>query len=260
MAISAAPASRPWRRPTRSRKMPQTGEKPNIPEKCALRIRAMTPIPTPRADAAMAYTAISPVIAPWARPMAIAPARMAGSRSSVRNERLTVDAGVFRGGARSLGSGRSANMQPKATAEKIAAITQDAASRADWLACGDSTCASWISCGPMMAPTVPAASMKPTATPRRSIGYISATAARPRSAAPLPRPPKMAEANNPAVDPRRTETLAVMLARPSRSWAALKPGRRPNRSINSPPDCAPAPNATAHSANSRPPRLARPVS
>src|SRR2546425_5162790 len=130
MAISAAPASRPCRRPTRSRKMPQTGEKPNIPEKCALRIKAMTPMPTPRADAAMAYTAISPVIAPWARPMAIAPARMAGSRSRVRIERLRAETGVFRSGARSLGSGRSANMQPKATAEKIAAITQDAASRA----------------------------------------------------------------------------------------------------------------------------------
>src|SRR5438093_179027 len=55
----------------------------------------------------------------------------------------------------------------------------------------------------MMAPTVPAASMKPTATPRCSIGYMSATAARPNRAAPLPRPPTTAEANNPAVDPRR---------------------------------------------------------
>ena len=104
-----------------------------MPEKCALRIKAMTPIPTPRADTAMAYTAITPTIAPWARPMAIAPARMAGSRSSVPSERLTADAGILRGGARSFGSGRSASIATKARAEKIAAMIHAPASRADWL-------------------------------------------------------------------------------------------------------------------------------
>ena len=85
-------------------------------------------------------------------------------------------------------------------------------------------------------------------------------AARPSNPAPLPRPPTIADASKPAVDPRSTETLAVMLARPSNSWAAVKLGRRPDRSINNPPSCAPVPSDTAQSAKSRPPRVARPLS
>src|SRR4051794_22119736 len=97
------------------------------------------------------------------------------------------------------------------------------------------------------APTVAQASTSPTARPRFSAGYMSATAARARFVPPYARPNSAANTRRPASEPAAIDTPHPAPATASSRYASASPGRRPTRSIHRPNARAPPAAARKYS-------------